>query len=79
MNTIRWNLAVSPDVDKSVRMFLAEQGGGRKGDLSRLVVEAVQDYLFDRTLKQIKAANAHLSEDEVSAMVDEALDWARKN
>ena len=30
MSTVRWNIAVSPDVDQSVRMFLAAQGGGRK-------------------------------------------------
>ena len=33
MNTIRWNVAVSADTDQSLRMFLASQGGGRKGDL----------------------------------------------
>ncbi|RWA36674.1 ribbon-helix-helix domain-containing protein, partial [Xylella fastidiosa] len=27
MSTVRWNLAVSPDTDQSVRMFLASQGG----------------------------------------------------
>lgn len=42
MNTVRWNIAVSPDVDQSVRMFIAAQGGGRKGDLSRFIEEAVQ-------------------------------------
>ncbi|NCC29334.1 MAG: methionine repressor-like protein, partial [Gammaproteobacteria bacterium] len=25
MNTVRWNIAVSPDVDQSVRMFIAAQ------------------------------------------------------
>ena len=39
MNTVRWNIAVSPDVDQSVRMFIAAQGGGRKGDLSRFIEE----------------------------------------
>ena len=28
MNTVRWNMAVSPDVVQSVRMFFAAQGGG---------------------------------------------------
>ena len=37
MSTVRWNIAVSPEVDQSVRMFLAAQGGGRKGDLSRFI------------------------------------------
>ena len=40
MNTIRWNVAVSADTDQSLRMFLASQGGGRKGDLSRFIEEA---------------------------------------
>ena len=30
MNTVRWNIAVSPELDQSVRMFLAAQGGGRR-------------------------------------------------
>ncbi len=42
MNTVRWNIAVSPDVDQSVRMFIAAHGGGRKGDLSRFIEEAVR-------------------------------------
>lgn len=42
MGNVRWKIAVSPDVDQSVRMFLAAQGGGRKGDLSRFIEEAVE-------------------------------------
>lgn len=33
MSSVRWNIAVSPDMDQSVRMFIAAKGGGRKGDL----------------------------------------------
>lgn len=32
MTTVRWNIAASPEADQSVRMFIAAQGGGRKGD-----------------------------------------------
>ena len=42
MNAIRWNVAVSADTDQSLRLFLASQGGGRKGDLSRFIEEAVK-------------------------------------
>ena len=42
MESVRWNIAVSPDTDQSVRMFIAAQGGGRKGDLSRFIEEAVR-------------------------------------
>ncbi|WAW97593.1 ribbon-helix-helix domain-containing protein (plasmid) [Xanthomonas citri pv. malvacearum] len=58
MNTVRWNIAVSPDVDQSVRMFIAAQGGGRKGDLSRFIEEAVRAYLFERAVEQAKVATA---------------------
>jgi hypothetical protein len=79
MTTVRWNLAVSPDTDQSVRMFLAAQGGGRKGDLSRFIEEAVRSYIFERTVEQAKAANAHISEEDLTAIVDEAVQWAREH
>ncbi len=78
MNTIRWNVAVSADTDQSLRMFLASQGGGRKGDLSRFIEEAVQAHILELSAQQAKAANASLSEAELTEAVDEALDWARK-
>ena len=59
MNTVRWNIAVSPDVDQSVRMFIAAQGGGRKGDLSRFIEEAVRAFLLERAVDQAKSAAAH--------------------
>jgi hypothetical protein len=78
MNTIRWNVAVSADTDQSLRMFLASQGGGRKGDLSRFIEEAVRARILELTAEQAKSANAHLSEAELTDAVDEALAWARK-
>ncbi len=44
---------MSPDTDQSVRMFLASQGGGRKGDLSRFIEEAVRTYIFERAIGSI--------------------------
>ena len=79
MNNVRWNVAVSPEVDQSVRMFLAAQGGGRKGDLSRLIEEAVRTYLFSRAAEQAKAATADMNEDEVNDLIDEAVTWAREH
>ena len=78
MNTIRWNVAVSADTDQSLRMFLASQGGGRKGDLSRFIEEAVQAHILELTAEQAKSANADISEADLTAMVDEAIQWARK-
>lgn len=78
--TVRWNIAVSPELDQSVRMFLAAQGGGRKGDLSRFIEEAMRAYLFERAVEQTKAAVAAtgMNETEVTDLIDEALQWARE-
>ena len=78
MNTVRWNLAVSSDTDQSVRMFLASQGGGRKGDLSRFIEQAVRTYIFERAVEDAKAANADVSEVDLTAIVNEAVQWARE-
>ena len=78
MNTTRWNVAVSTDTDKSLRMFLASQGGGKKGDLSRFVEEAVRAHILELSAEQAKVANANVSEADLVSMVDEALQWARK-
>lgn len=78
MDTVRWNLAVSSDTDQALRLFLASQGGGRKGDLSRFVEEAVRAHILELTAEQAKAANAEVNDEDLSAMVDEALNWARQ-
>lgn len=79
MNTVRWNIAVSPGTDQSVRMYLAAHGGGRKGDLSRFIEAAVRAYLFEQAVEQNKTAAADMSEAEVNDLVDEAVQWAREH
>ena len=79
MNTVRWNIAVSPEVDQSVRMFIAAQGGGRKGDLSRFIEEAVRSFILERAVAQAKAATADMSETELTDLIDEAVQWAREH
>lgn len=79
MDTVRWNITVSPDTDQSVRMFLASRGGGRKGDLSRFIEEAVRAYIFERAVEDAKAANANVSEADLTAIVNEAVQWAREH
>lgn len=59
------------------RMFLASQGQGKKGDLSRFIEDAVQAHILELTAEQAKTANANLDEAELASMVDEALDLAR--
>lgn len=78
MSSVRWNVVVSPDTDRSVRLFLASQGGGRKGDLSRFIEEAVRAHILELTAEEAKAANESVSEDDLAAIVTEAVDWARQ-
>jgi ribbon-helix-helix protein len=75
-HTIRWNIAVSQDTDQALRVFLANQGG-RKGDLSRFVEEAVRTHILELTAEQAKAANTDIDENDLSAIVNEAVEWAR--
>ena len=79
MTTVRWNIAVSPDTDQSVRMYLAGQGGGRKGDLSRFIEEAVRAHILELSVEQAKAANADVNETDLTAIVAEAVEWARSH
>ena len=73
MSTVRWNIAVSPEVDQSVRLFLAAQGGGRKGDLSRFIEEAVRAHAC-RVLRRGLA----LSLQALGASAWARLPWAMK-
>ena len=77
MASTRWNIAVSAETDQALRMFLASQGGGRKGDLSRFVEEAVRAHILELSAEEAKASNAGVREADLAAMVDEALDWAK--
>jgi post-segregation antitoxin (ccd killing protein) len=79
MNSIRWNIVVSPNTDQSVRMYLAGQGGGRKGDLSRFIEEAVRAHILELSAEQAKAANVNVSEADLTAIVAEAVQWAREH
>ena len=74
----RWNLVVSSATDRALRQFLAARGRGHKGDLSKFVEEAVQERIFDLTLRAIREENADTSEEEIESAVEEALTWARR-
>jgi phage terminase Nu1 subunit (DNA packaging protein) len=77
MSTTRWNIGVSADTDQSLRLYLASHGGGRKGDLSRFVEEAVRAHILELTAAQAKAANAHVTESSLADIVEQAVAWAR--
>lgn len=78
MDTVRWNISVSSETDQSVRMFIAAQGG-RKGDPSRFIEEAVRAHILELSVEQAKATNASVNEDDLTSIVTEAVQWARKH
>ena len=43
-DSVRWSLKVSRDTDEALRAYLGQRGG-RKGDLSKFVQEAVRERL----------------------------------
>lgn len=73
----RWNLVVSTETDTSLRQFLADNGGGRKGDLSKFVEEAVKERIFLDTLKAAREQNKDVPQEVIDSAIEEALAWAR--
>jgi hypothetical protein len=72
MSNIRWSVVVPEDTDRALRIFLARTGG-KKGDLSRFVDEAVVTRLFELTVEDVKERNQEYSNEEILKAVDEAL------
>ena len=72
----RWNLSISEQADRAVRTFLARTGG-KKGDLSRFVDEAVRRRVLDLTVRQIKDRNAQQDQQATLDLIDEEVDAAR--
>ncbi len=72
----RWNLSISEETDRTIRMFLA-RNGGKKGDLSRFVDESVRRRVFDLTVSQLKERNAGLDQREILGLIDDEVSAAR--
>lgn len=72
----RWSLKVSRDTDVALRTLLATRGG-RKGDLSRFVEEAVNREVLRQTVSDIRSRNAGMDENEVARLVHEELGATR--
>lgn len=73
----RWNLKVSRETDIALRTFLAERGG-RKGDLSRFVEDAVNRAVLRGMVQEIWDRNAGLAPEEVEKLVDAELAEVRR-
>jgi hypothetical protein len=75
-DTIRWTVRVSKSTDRSLRSHLAAKGL-KKGDLSKFIEEAVRWRVFHQTVEGTKARNANVPQEEIEAVIEEALTAVR--
>ncbi|MDE0510657.1 MAG: hypothetical protein OXI88_02580 [Gammaproteobacteria bacterium] len=73
---VRWNITIPEETDRTVRAFLA-RNGGKKGDLSRFVNEAVRRQVFDLTVQQVKGGNAGHDQQQILELVDDEVGAVR--
>jgi hypothetical protein len=73
----RWSLTVSRETDVALRTLLATRGG-RKGDLSRFVEEAVNREVLRETIRDVQARNADADPLDIERLVDEELAAMRR-
>ena len=66
-----WSVKVSKETDISLRTHLAEHGG-KKGDLSKFIEQAVNNELLRATIQEIRDRNAHVPGDVLQAEIDRA-------
>ncbi len=71
-----WTIPVSRKVDAALRIHLAQRGLD-DADLSRFVEDAVRWRVLDQTIAEARAQLADVPAEELQAIVDEALAWAR--
>ncbi len=89
---MRWSLKVSRETDKALRGYLG-RSGGRKGDLSRFVQDAVKERLrksalparpakgradLAEALSEIRSQTRKLSRRRFERLVAEAVACARR-
>ena len=72
MSNIRWFVVVPEGTDRALRTYLARTGG-RKGDLSRFVDNAVLAHLFELTVEDVKERNRMQPQDDIIEAIEEAL------
>lgn len=72
MSNIRWSIVVPEATDRALRTYLARKGG-KKGDISRFIDEAVQARLFELTVENVKKRNRTRSQKEILEAIEEAV------
>ena len=73
----RWSLKVSRATDLALRTLLATRGG-RKGDLSRFVEQAVNREVLRETVRDIWERNAGIDAADIERLIEEELAEVRR-
>ncbi len=68
----RWSLKVSRETDIGLRTLLATRGG-KKGDLSRFVEEAVNREVLRATIRDVQSRNADADPDELERLIEDEV------
>lgn len=71
----RWSLKVSRETDIGLRTLLATRGG-KKGDLSRFVEEAVNREVLRATIRDVQSRNADADPDELERLIEDEVQEA---
>ena len=74
----RWSLKVSRETDIALRTLLATRGG-KKGDLSRFVEEAVNREVLRETIRAIQERNADADPEELERLIEEEVSATRQS
>ena len=79
MSSVRWNIAVSTNTDQSVACTLLAKVAVARVTSSRFIEEAVRAHILALSAEQAKTASANVNEDCLTAIVAEAVQWAREH
>lgn len=77
-DSVLWTVRVSPEVDEAVRAYLAGRRR-RRGDLSRLIEEALRAQIFEKSVERVKRRAARVGYAQLKTIVREAVRYARKD
>lgn len=74
----RWSLKISRETDVALRTLLASRGG-RKGDLSRFVEEAVNREVLREMIRELQTRNADADPAELEQLIEQELGDLRRS
>jgi len=76
-DSVRWTVRVSPEIDQQVRAYLGRRGA-RRGELSRLVEEALREQIFEKSVERAKRRTAAVPYARLKSIIREAVQYARR-